>query len=42
MGLSAKGKCEGLFRKEELNVLNTEKLRKYLKDRGIVYITSDT
>ena len=29
------------FSKEELNVWNVEKLRKYLKDRGIV-ITSDT
>ena len=29
------------FSKEELNVWNVEKLRKYLKDRGIV-ITGDT
>lgn len=27
------------FRKEELNVWNVEKLRKYLKDRGIVIIS---
>ena len=30
------------FSKEELNVWNVEKLRKYLKDRGTGIITGDT